>query len=159
VLITVFSLRAAVAADPEISSSSASLIVSKDNVEIPQKGASEFIDVYIKLQDGSTLDITHKANWETDNQDVAIAYDGKILALGEGNTFVTVSYNGMKQIIQVKVLKQKVFESKISIATSERDLTKSKCSAYEQTPYMATWTIWTYDQLADGKYRPFGRGY
>lgn len=27
--------------------------------------------------------------------------------------------------------------------------------AYEQTPYMATLTVWTYDQLANKKHMPF----
>ncbi|AAM25871.1 hypothetical protein M2349_002388 [Caldanaerobacter subterraneus subsp. tengcongensis MB4] len=35
------------------------------------------------------------------------------------------------------------------------DKTNKKVYAYEQTPYYAQYTVWTYTQMADGKYRPF----
>lgn len=46
------------------------------------------------------------AIWETDNENVAIAFDGRILAQGKGHAKIKVSYRGLEKYINVDVLKQ-----------------------------------------------------
>jgi hypothetical protein len=111
------------------------LNVSVDKIEILQKGASEFVDANIILKDGSFTNVNNSAIWISDNPEIVFPYEGRILALNEGSTTVTVYYNDFKQKIDIKVLKEKVFEKvpELSILpgtkSSDPSTIKAKCSA------------------------------
>lgn len=124
--------------DGNLLANSLNLSVSKNSVTLSNKGESEFIDAIVKLEDGRGLNVNLDAEWKTDNQDVAIAYEGRILATGKGNAVVSVLYNGIQKDIKVKVLKAINYEAEVLVASndfstmaltpSERDTIINKCS-------------------------------
>ncbi|EHQ90417.1 hypothetical protein [Desulfosporosinus youngiae] len=79
------------------------LNLSKSVAIIDTVGASEFIDVDAIFNDGTSLNVSKDAEWQTEDPNIAIAYDGRILAKGIGNTVVKVSYNGIEEKIKVNV--------------------------------------------------------
>ncbi|EOD01149.1 PPC domain-containing protein [Caldisalinibacter kiritimatiensis] len=75
-----------------------------DNIILNRKGDSEFIDVNVMLPNGETVNINKAAIWETMDSNVAIGYDGRILAEGTGKTEIKVSFGNLSKKIKVTVL-------------------------------------------------------
>lgn len=141
-----------------------SLSVSQSAVTIKHNGASAFLDVIAKFKDGSTKNVNELAEWKSKNQDIAIAYDGRILAMGKGITNVTVSYKGFTQEIKVKVTEYKDLEAVLnsqilaqSLTESERDAIINKASAMYNTTWVPTQNLtgWrgNYTYYAGNTYR------
>ena len=65
--------------------------VSQDEVVLECNGMSAFIDVTGYYNDGSTLELGTVARWISTDENVALAYDGRILARNKGKTVITVS--------------------------------------------------------------------
>ncbi|QNU67673.1 hypothetical protein EHE19_004150 [Ruminiclostridium herbifermentans] len=82
------------------------LETSTSSVIIESNGYSEFIDAIATLEDNSEKNVNYDAVWETDNPDVAIVMEGRILAEGKGHAKIKVSYGGFERFIDVQVLKE-----------------------------------------------------
>lgn len=123
-------------------SESSGLTVNENDVTIEMSGASAFVDVIIKDSEGKEVNVNTLVEWKTDNQDVAIAYEGRILATGKGKTTVSVTYGEYTEKIKVKVkknlditaLEEEIIKKELSVS-SERDNIYSRASAM----YNTTW--------------------
>lgn len=123
-------------------SESRSFTISENNVIIEKSGASVFVDAVFRDKMGNELCVNKLAEWNTDDQEVAIAYDGRILATGKGKTTVTVKYGEYTEVIKVKVnknlditaLEEEIRKNELSV-NSERDNIYSRASAM----YNTTW--------------------
>jgi hypothetical protein len=93
--------------------SAVELSVSQKSIVLDNKGESKFIDVFVKQKDGSIYDAKKDAIYESTNPDVAIAYEGRILAMGKGEAVITITYNDVKQRLNVKVLSEKDYEKTV----------------------------------------------
>lgn len=80
-----------------------SMKVSKDNIVIEYSGESEFIDVIATFPDGSEINISDCADWDSSDNEVAFADRGRVLALNAGSAEITVSFGEFSQKIIVKV--------------------------------------------------------
>lgn len=123
--------------------------LSKNTVIIDTVGASEFIDVKANFNDGTSLNVTKDADWQAEDQNIAVAYEGRILAEGVGNTVVTVSYNGVKEKIKVNVreLNKRLLKphvvSATNISISPLSLTSSERQAIVDKGYSMVSLFWT----------------
>lgn len=81
------------------------ITISKNSINIEEKGESEFLTAFAKLDDGTTMDITAAAVWSSSDQNVATAYAGRVIAEGKGETTVTVSFKGFSKIVGITVEK------------------------------------------------------
>lgn len=82
------------------------LETSASNVVIESNGYSEFVDCYATLDDNTVINVNYDAKWETYNQNIAVAFEGRILAKGKGKTRIKVSYEGFEKYIDVEILKE-----------------------------------------------------
>ncbi|AEY66163.1 Ig-like domain-containing protein [Clostridium sp. BNL1100] len=73
-------------------------------VQIQNKGFSEYVNAIATFPNGSSVNINEDAIWKSDNTDIVYAENGRLLAMGKGTVKVSVSYEGFKQTIDVKVL-------------------------------------------------------
>lgn len=121
---------------------SSGLTVNENDVTIEMSGASAFVDVMFKDSEGEDVNVNTLVEWKTDNQDVAIAYDGRILATGKGKTTVTVTYGEYIEKIKIQVnkdlditaLEEEISKNELRVS-SERDNIYSRASAM----YNTTW--------------------
>ena len=79
------------------------LSLSKKSVIVDQVGASAYIDANATFNDGTSLNVTKDIEWQSEDQDIANAYEGRILARGVGNTVITGTYKGVTEKIKVNV--------------------------------------------------------
>lgn len=79
------------------------LIASDTSVSIPYNGRSEFIEIIAKINDDTYVDVTSVVDWESENNDIAYAYNGRILARDQGATTVKASLVGLDVLIDVEV--------------------------------------------------------
>mgnify|MGYP000704023573 FL=1 len=79
------------------------LIASDTSVSIPYNGRSEFIEIIAKINDDTYVDVTSVVDWESENNDIAYAYNGRILARDQGATTVKASLAGLDVLIDVEV--------------------------------------------------------
>ena len=80
------------------------IIVSSDNVVIENNAESGWIDVIAKLDNGKYVNITDEVKWDSENYDIAYAFNGRILAEAPGETNITVKYGAFKKNIHVSIL-------------------------------------------------------
>ncbi|AZT89963.1 hypothetical protein ELD05_04460 [Caldicellulosiruptor changbaiensis] len=74
--------------------------MSTEVVNIDNTGESVFVDAIIKCKDGTLKNVSDVAKWESKNNDIAITYQGRILAINKGQTIGRVSFaNYTKEII------------------------------------------------------------
>ena len=83
------------------------LIASETSVSIPYNGRSEFIDIIAKIDDDTYVNVTSVVDWESEDNDIAYAYNGRILANDQGSTTIKASLAGFDVLIDVEVEKQK----------------------------------------------------
>lgn len=79
------------------------LITSDTSVSIPYNGRSEFIDIIAKIDDDTYVNVTSVVDWESENNDIAYAYNGRILANDQGSTTIKASLAGLDVLIDVEV--------------------------------------------------------
>lgn len=77
--------------------------INKENVVIDDTNGTTRIRIQAVLDDGSIQDISKLVKWESTNPSVAVAYDGRIDAMSEGETVINVSYLDYHKSIKVKV--------------------------------------------------------
>lgn len=77
--------------------------VTTDSVVLEKTGVSEFVDAKGVLEDGSIVDLSKYAYWDSSDVDVVIGDQGRLLAQNAGNTTVTVSYGEYTDSISVTV--------------------------------------------------------
>jgi len=80
------------------------LLLSNNNVSLEHNGYSAFIDAIVKLSTGDYLNVSDVANWMSEDTSVAMVYNGRIIAIGEGSTTINVTYNNLRKSIKVNVL-------------------------------------------------------
>lgn len=103
-------------------------VASVTDITINFVGMSSFIDF---SKAGFDVDET-LVKYESSNVDVAVGYEGRILATGVGTATITISYEDKVQIINVTVLDE-IPESLIrSLETSTLDSLKSTSSESSQ---------------------------
>ncbi|MGE5390830.1 MAG: copper amine oxidase N-terminal domain-containing protein, partial [Deltaproteobacteria bacterium] len=78
-----------------VSASSTSLNTS-DNLVAYIPGEGHQVSLYAKNQDGSKVDVTEKAEWQSGNTDIATVYKGFIVGQSTGKTVITAQYDGQK---------------------------------------------------------------
>ncbi|GAA4712457.1 cadherin repeat domain-containing protein [Brevibacillus fulvus] len=64
---------------------------------------SETVQVLADYKRGYELDVTKQAEWRSADETIATVRKGKIEAIAEGETEITVSYRGLTETIKVKV--------------------------------------------------------
>ncbi|MCS7464272.1 Ig-like domain-containing protein [Paenibacillus doosanensis] len=64
---------------------------------------SETIKLFATYPDGSSEDVSDRAEWESDNPDIADVIKGKITGYGPGQATITASYGTKKTTIKVEV--------------------------------------------------------
>jgi len=79
--------------------------LSNKEVSIDETNGVKYVSLKAELSDDSVEDISNDATWETADENIAIAYDGRIDAVGEGITTVTVKYGDFTDKIRVIVKK------------------------------------------------------
>lgn len=79
------------------------LIASDTFVSIPYNGRSKFVDIVAKIDDNTYVNVTSVVDWESEDNDVAYADNGRILARGQGSTTVKASLAGFDVLIDVEV--------------------------------------------------------
>lgn len=94
--------------------------VSESTVIIESNGASKFVDVFAEYTDGTIVKINENAIWETSDQDVALAYDGRIIAVDKGSATITVKYGMFKEDIEVNVLEKRNLEDLLYLGNDQR---------------------------------------
>ncbi|MET3287594.1 UNVERIFIED_CONTAM: uncharacterized protein YjdB [Brevibacillus sp. OAP136] len=78
--------------------------LSKDKQSIDiRKGASDQVTLTAVFTDGSTDDVTSKAEWTVDQYSVATVLNGKIVGQGAGTATVTAKYGSQSVTIPVSV--------------------------------------------------------
>ncbi|MGO0062573.1 Ig-like domain-containing protein [Brevibacillus fluminis] len=78
--------------------------LSKDKQSIDiRKGASDQVTLTAVFTDGSTDDVTAKAEWTVDQYSVATVLNGKIVGQGAGTATVTAKYGSQSVTIPVSV--------------------------------------------------------
>ncbi len=105
-----------------------SYYISTDNVIFEHQGLSAFIDLIGVTFDDKYINISEYANWSSDNQEVAFADLGRIIADGKGNATVTVSYGDYNHKIKVNVKKYVDLQKMID------DINNEKISSFSLTP-------------------------
>lgn len=89
---------------------------------ILRKNGTASVKLTATYADGTTEDVTRKADWFSDNEDVAYASGGTIRALGKGEAVVTAQYGDKSVTIPVHVdpaQSLKVDESKLELKIGE----------------------------------------
>ena len=115
------------------------LCISKTLIEIGNKGKSEFIDVIAKLQDGSQINVNYDDVENPTNTDLLNAY--QLMQTGDGCVWDQGGgANGHCFIISTNW---------------PGDINDGGAYVYEQTPYLAICSYWTYAQMLNYKFRPF----
>ena len=79
------------------------MIASDTFVNIPYNGRSEFVDIIAKIDDDTYVNVTSVVDWESEDDDIAYAYNGRILARNQGDTTVKASLAGFDVLIEVEV--------------------------------------------------------
>ncbi len=79
------------------------LIASDTSVSIPYNGRSKFIDIIAKIDDDTYVNVTSVVDWESEDNGIAYAYNGRILARDEGITTVKASLANVNVLIDVVV--------------------------------------------------------
>ncbi|WP_181592939.1 Ig-like domain-containing protein [Paenibacillus sp. YN15] len=78
------------------------LVKDKQTVDL-RKGESEQITLTAYYDDGTTEDVTKKAEWNSDSSSVATVVNGLIKGQNSGQAVVTAAYNGQSVSIPVNV--------------------------------------------------------
>lgn len=89
------------------------LISSAYSVRIPYNGRSAFVDIIAKIDDNAYADVTSVVDWQSEDNEVAYAYDGRIMATGQGDTTVKASLAGVEVVIHVTVENHRDLEEDI----------------------------------------------
>lgn len=92
--------------EDEIAEEIVSLSLSTTDVLIESNGYSEYVDAIAINKNGSSKNVNYEAVWKSSDNNVAVAYEGRILAQGKGNAVITVSYGDIEKKIFVTVLKE-----------------------------------------------------
>ncbi|KZE71725.1 hypothetical protein AV654_05835 [Paenibacillus elgii] len=79
-----------------------SLIKDKQKIDL-RKGESEQINLKAYYDDGTSEDVTMKAEWMIDNGSLATVFNGKVTALGSGSGIITAKYNNQTTTIPLAV--------------------------------------------------------
>ncbi|MCP1308054.1 Ig-like domain-containing protein [Paenibacillus tyrfis] len=79
-----------------------SLIKDKQKIDLRQ-GESEQINLKAYYDDGTSEDVTMKAEWMIDNGSLATVFNGKVTALGSGSGVITAKYNNQTTTIPLAV--------------------------------------------------------
>lgn len=79
------------------------LIVSDPDVRIPYNGRSEFVEIIAKVDGDTYVDVTSVVDWESEDYEIAYAYNGRIMAKNQGSTTITASLGGKAVSIDVAV--------------------------------------------------------
>jgi hypothetical protein len=78
--------------EDEIAEEVVSLSLSITDVLIESNGYSEYVDVIAINKNGSSKNVNYEAVWKSSDNNVAVAYDGRILAQGKGNAVILWKY-------------------------------------------------------------------
>ncbi|WP_248928291.1 Ig-like domain-containing protein [Paenibacillus hamazuiensis] len=78
------------------------LTVSKTSLDL-RAGGTEQLTVTALYADGTTADVTDKAAWSVDNEDIALASKGKVTGYKSGKAVVTAAYGSRTAAVQVEV--------------------------------------------------------
>lgn len=78
--------------------------VTVNSVTLEKTGVSEFVDAKGVLEDGSIVDLSKYAYWDSSDVSIVIADQGRILAQNAGSATVQVSYGEYSDSISVTVL-------------------------------------------------------
>ncbi|MDF2935406.1 MAG: group 2 Ig protein [Paenibacillaceae bacterium] len=78
------------------------LVKDKQTVDL-RKGESEQVTLTAYYDDGTTEDVTKKADWNSDSSSVATVVNGLVKGQNSGKAVVTASYNGQSVSIPVNV--------------------------------------------------------
>ena len=87
----------------------------KNAIELDDINVIEGIEVLADFDDGSALDFTKYATWESQNSDVAIVIGGMLISRGEGVTKIIARYGEFDCSIEVTVEKSKEYTSECTI--------------------------------------------
>ncbi|WP_127533438.1 hypothetical protein [Paenibacillus kobensis] len=135
-----------------------SLSISTNSITLSSNGTSEFVDVLYTAADGTTTNVNTTAHWESSDENVAVAYDGRVLARGKGSATINVSYMDSQGSIRVKVSNKINLEalvlsgltstqgiSAFSLTTSDRDTILNRASAMYGTSWKPTKNLIAWD--------------
>ncbi|GAA4828470.1 hypothetical protein GCM10023310_01600 [Paenibacillus vulneris] len=93
-----------------------SLVKDKQKIEM-RKNGEEQINLTAYYDDGKKEDVTSKAEWSVDKDDVATVVDGKVTGQNSGTAIVTAKYNNQTVSIPVSVeIAKRVDPSKSQIS-------------------------------------------
>jgi hypothetical protein len=121
-----------------------SINLSKEEITLNANGDSAFIDATATYDNGTIINVNSDATWSSDNQDVAVAYDGRILAEKQGDATITVSYSSITKKIPVKVESTVTFPvNKITSTTLSSNLSSGSRSSIIATGRAMCENSWT----------------
>ena len=80
----------------------ASLSIAQQSANISGTGYSTYVDAIWQAK-GQYFNVSPIALWESDNTDVVIAQQGRLIGVGKGTAMVTVKFRGKEASIQVTV--------------------------------------------------------
>lgn len=143
-----------------------SLIANKQSIDLRQ-GGSEQIALTAYYNDGTSEDVSQKAEWNIDNGSVATVVNGLITGQSAGTATVTAAYNNQSAVIPVNVeIVKRVDPEKSELSLLSEDTESLKLFAtYPDgtTEDVADKAVWTSDNpaVADalkGKITGYGPG-
>ncbi len=94
--------------------------ITNENIEIQHNGLSKFIDIIGIYKNGETRNLNKEVRFDTEDQEIAIAVEGRILARGKGKTEISVSIGEVKKVIKVEVIED------VDLKTMMRDIAKKE---------------------------------
>lgn len=86
-----------------------------------KKGATQKVTLKATYSDGTTLDVSDKATWSSDHEDIAYTVKGTVTAVAVGQATITGTYGGKSVTLAVDVDTAK----KLELSTNEVYLKKS----------------------------------
>lgn len=87
----------------------------EEAINLEETNVSQEIELLADFDDGSSLDISKYATWESQNSDVAIACGGMLISKGEGVTKIIAKYGEYNCAIEVSVEKSQNTTSECTI--------------------------------------------
>lgn len=81
-------------------------VISQDDIQIAANGDSVFVDAQGILEDGTIVELSEYADWNSDNPEIVFADRGRLLGLHTGTATITVTYGDFTKNILSSVLNE-----------------------------------------------------
>ena len=114
-----------------------SLFIENKDITIEHQGKSEFIKIFGICKDNTQVNLTNEVTWTSNDNSVIWAYEGRILAVGQGVTTISVTYEEIIETIKVNV-KNHVNLNNIFNEAYQSAINNTKNSSILQSTYLTS---------------------